>query len=119
MSEEYDTLITQADFDAFKKERNERLHRFFVKVVVIFALLGVTVSVTLYYVYRVSQRNQTALCTARANAEDQIAQTEAFIKKHPLGIAGISVDELRRGIQQAVRTRDALKDLHCKESGDK
>lgn len=116
MTEEELQQTFREEWDAYRKERNDRLHRFFVKVVIIFACLGVTMSVTVWYVYHIAEQNRTGLCLIREEAEDRIAQTNEFLKEHPEGLDGISADQIRRGTRQAVQTQQALKDLDCEGS---
>jgi len=97
----------------YKQERNERLHRFFVRVVVIFALLGITVSVTAYYTYTTSQTNQDALCAIRHDSERRVTLGEEFLGENPNGIPGVSTDSLRRSINNAKETVRSLSSLNC------
>lgn len=100
-------------FRAYREERNRRLRRFFIKVLVMFGLLGLTSAATAVYVWNIGQNNREGLCAIRADAQARIDQTDAFIKENPKGISGISVEQLERSKENSVRTRDALKDLNC------
>lgn len=101
------------EWDAYRKERNNRLHRFFVRVVAIFALLGLTVSATVYYVYVTSADNTEALCAIRHDAERRVAFGEEFLKENPNGIPGISADSLRRSTANSKQTVRSLSNLSC------
>lgn len=92
---------------------DHRLHRFFVKILVAFAVLGLTLAVGYFYVDKVSDQNTKGLCTIRENAQDQITRTEDFLKEHPEGFAGLSPAVLRRGLESQKRTVEALKDVDC------
>jgi len=100
-------------FRTYREERNRRLRRFFIKVLIMFALLGLTSAATAVYVWNIGQNNRDGLCALRADAERRINQTDEFIKENPEGVAGISLEQLERSKENSVRTRDALKDLHC------
>lgn len=102
------------EWEEFKKERNERLHRFFRKVLVIFAILGFTVAGSVYYVYTTSVTNKEALCSVRHDSERRVILAEAFLKENPNGIPGISIDSLRRSTNNAKQTVDSLSSLDCK-----
>ncbi len=101
------------EWEAYKKERNDRLHRFFVRILVIFALLGLTVSATVYYVYTSSETNKEALCAIRHDAERRVFLGEQFLKEHPNGIAGISANSLRVSLNNSKETVESLSSLNC------
>lgn len=101
------------EWEAYRKERNDKLHRFFFKVMVIFALLGVTVSATVIYVWITSENNRKALCAIRHDAERRYALGEQFLKDNPNGIAGISASQLRVSINNSKETADSLSIVHC------
>lgn len=101
------------EWEEFKEERNERLHRFFVKVLVIFALLGFTVAGSVAFVYTNAIRNKDALCAIRHDSERRVELGEEFLKEHPNGIPGISIDSLRRSTSNAKQTVQSLSSLNC------
>jgi len=90
-----------------------RLRRFFKKLLIIFALLGFTSAVAIYYIAKISAQNHEALCAQKFQAADQIKQTEDFIMEHPEGFAGVGPSVLRRGLIGPKRTVIALKDVNC------
>lgn len=104
------------EWDAYRKERNERLHRFFVRVLVIFAVLGLTVSATAYFTYNTADESKDGLCALRADSERRVVLGEQFLKENPNGIPGISVDSLRRSINIAKQTTRSLASLNCPPS---
>lgn len=118
MTEEDIEQKFRKEWEKYKKERNERLHRFFVRVLVIFAILGFTVAGSVYYVYTTSGNNQDALCALRHDSERRVALGEEFLKENPNGIPGVSVDSLRRSINNAKETMRSLSSLNC-PSGEK
>jgi len=101
------------EWEEYKQERNERLHSFFVRVMVIFALLGFTVAGSVYYVYTTSQTNQDALCAIRHDSERRVILGEEFLRENPNGIPGVSVESLRRSINNAKETVKSLSSLNC------
>lgn len=101
------------EWEEFKQERNERLHRFVVKIVVIFALLGLTVAASVYYVYTTSNTNKDALCAMRYDAERRVELAEEFLRDNPDGIPGLSIDSLRRSTNNAKQTAKALSSIDC------
>lgn len=113
MSEEELARRFHQEFAAYRAERNRRLHRFMVKVIAIFALLGACVSVTAYYVYQISKDNQAGLCAIRHDSERRVALGDKFLKEHPNGFAGISVDSLKRSTNNAKETVRSLAELDC------
>lgn len=113
MTEEEFEEKFRREWAAYKRERNERLHRFFVMILIVFALGGFTMAATVYYTYTTSQKNQTGLCAMRADAQERIDQSADFLKENPNGIPGISAEQLKRSTANSIRTRDALKDLDC------
>lgn len=90
-----------------------RLRRFFNKLLIAFALLGLTSAALGLYVSHVATENKKGLCALRDDAEDRIAQTKEFIAQHPDGIPGISIAQLKRSTNNSVRTADALKGVDC------
>lgn len=113
MTEQEFELKMERKWAEYKRERNARLHRFTVKALIIFAILGLTTSATAYYVYSIGKNNREGLCAIRADAERKIAQTDEVIKENPDGLGEISVDQLERSKNNSVQTREALGDLHC------
>lgn len=101
------------EWEAYKKERNDRLHRLMVKIIVIFAVGGITMSITVAYVFITSAKNQDALCSVRHDAERRVVQTEQFLDDHPEGIPGIPVSTLQRGLEAAKETVKSLDNLRC------
>lgn len=101
------------EWEAYKLERNERLRRFFVRVLVIFAFLGVTVSVTAYFTWKTAQDSKDGLCAIRHDSERRVALGDQFLKENPNGIPGISVDSLRRSVNNAKETVASLSSLNC------
>lgn len=67
-----------------------------------------------YYIYTVAKANTEALCTVRIDAQARIDQTNKFIEKHPNGWRGISVAELKRGLEGPAHTVQSLSSLNCK-----
>lgn len=101
------------EWEAYKQERNERLRRFFVRVLVIFAFLGATVSVTAFFTWKTAQESKEGLCAIRHDSERRVALGDQFLKENPNGIPGISVDSLRRSINNAKETVKSLASLDC------
>lgn len=114
MSEAPNTMDQfRKEWDEYRKERNDRLHRLMVRILLIFAFGGITMSLTVAYVYYTSRENNDALCALRADSERRIQLGEEFLKEHPNGFAGISIDSLRRSTTNAKQTVASLSDLHC------
>jgi hypothetical protein len=65
------------------------------------------------YSFSLSKANTRGLCALRADAQDRIDQSEAFLKEHPKGIPGISVQQLQRSTDNSRRTAKSLKGLTC------
>jgi hypothetical protein len=101
------------EWEAYKKERNERLHRFFVRVLVIFAVLGLTVSATAYFTWHTAKESKDGLCALRQDAERRVTLGEEFVKDHPNGFAGISRASLEQSIRNAKQTTSSLSNLSC------
>lgn len=101
------------EWDAYRKERNERLHRFFVRVLVIFAVLGLTVSATAYFTYNTADESKEGLCALRNDAERRVILGDQFLKDNPNGIPGISIDSLRRSVRNSKETVKSLSSLSC------
>lgn len=94
---------------------DDRLHRFFLKLLIAFAFLGLTSAALGLYVAHVATENKKGLCALRTDAEDRINQTQDFIKEHPDGIPGISIAQLKRSTNNSVRTFMALEEVDCPE----
>lgn len=92
---------------------DNRLRRFFIKILMMFALLGVTCGVLGVYISHISHDNQQALCNQKETAQRQVEQTEEFILDHPNGIPGISRAQLERSKSNSVRTVNSLKEVDC------
>jgi hypothetical protein len=110
--------LTQVDdireeFAEFKAERNERLHKFFVKIMIVFAFLGFTTAATVYYTYTQSQNNRDALCAYRADLTSRVQQGEAFLKTHPEGFAGISAAQIRVTLDNQKKIIKVFKIVEC------
>lgn len=101
------------EWEQYRHERNERLHNFFVKVIVIFALLGITVSVSAYFTFDTAQKNKTALCAMRNDAERRLDLGREFRMENPNGIPGISINAVRRSMNAARETIKSLESLDC------
>lgn len=114
IEEEKDPLETlREEWRAYRAERNLRLRRFFVKVMVIFAILGITMSATVGYVYCNAQKNTDALCSIRHDSERRVKLGEDFLEKHPNGTADISADVLQRSVNSSKETARSLASLDC------
>lgn len=109
----FDPAKFREEWEEYKKERNERLHRFFFRVLVIFAVLGVTVSATAYFTWSTAKESKDGLCAIRQDAERRVVLGNEFLKDHPEGFAGISAASLRRSIQNSQETIDSLSNLDC------
>lgn len=101
------------EWEAYKLERNERLRRFFTRVLVIFAFLGLTVSVEAYFTWKTAQASKDGLCAIRQDSERRVTLGEQFLKNNPNGIPGISIDSLRRSVANAKETVESLSSLNC------
>lgn len=101
------------EWEEYKIERNERLRRFFVRVLVIFAFLGLTVSATAYFTWRTAQDSKEGLCAIRQDSERRVTLGTQFLKENPNGIPGISIDSLRRSVNNAKETVTSLSSLDC------
>ncbi len=58
-------------------------------------------------------RNTAAFCALRKNFKVRIRETNAFLKKNPNGIPGISAGTLRRSNGNLITTVAALHDIKC------
>lgn len=94
---------------------DNRLHRFFVKLLGAFTILGLCMAVAVIYIAHVSAQNHRALCAQKLSAVDQIKQTEDFLEEHPEGFAGLSPEVLRRGLDGPKRTVKSLREVNCSE----
>ena len=97
---------------------DDRLRRFFIKVLVMFTFLGLTCGVLGYFVAKTSKENTVGLCAIRKDAEQRIAQSKQFLKENPTGIPGISREQLERSTNNSVRTEKALSHLDCDPYSD-
>lgn len=113
MTEETDLAKFREEWEAYRKERNERLHRFFFRVLIIFAVLGITVSATAYFTWETAKESKDGLCAIRHDSERRVSLGEQFLKENPNGIPGISTDSLRRSVNNAKETVESLSSLHC------
>lgn len=113
MTEETNEESFRREWEAYKAERNERLHRFFFRVMVIFAVLGVTVSATAYFTWNTAKGSKDGLCALRQDAERRVVLGDEFLKDHPEGFAGISAASLHRSIENSRETVDSLGHLDC------
>lgn len=101
------------EWEAYRTERNERLHRFFFRVMVIFAILGITVSAEAYFTWDTAKQSRDGLCAIRQDAERRVVLGKEFLKDNPQGISGISPAVLKRSIDTSQETIDSLSDLDC------
>jgi hypothetical protein len=60
-----------------------------------------------------TERTNSALCTFRADLEQRVHSSRAFLVAHPHGILGISAATIQSGIDNQQRTIDALASLDC------
>lgn len=98
------------------KQDSDRLRRFFRKIIIAFALLGVTMAATVGYVYKTTQDNKEALCAYRGDLETRIASGEQFLKENPNGIAGISPTLLKTNLANQKRVVQAFSGVNCSGS---
>lgn len=114
--EEFDPAKFREEWDTYRKERNDRLHRFFVRVMIIFALLGFTVAGSVVYVYTTSENNKEALCAYQADLVQRVASGEQFLKDNPNGIPGISEQTIRASIDSLKQSLKSFAIVNCPES---
>jgi hypothetical protein len=60
-----------------------------------------------------AQVTTAALCALRSDLEQRVASSEAFLRRHPHGILGISAKDIRTGIVNQQRTILALSGIDC------
>lgn len=111
--EEFDPDTFRQEWDAYRKERNDRLHRFFVKVLIIFALLGFTVAGSVVYVYTTTENNKEALCAYQADLEQRITTGEQFLRDNPRGIPGIPAPTIRASLDNLKQALGAFSIVNC------
>lgn len=58
-------------------------------------------------------RTNDALCTFRADVQQRLDNTEAFLADHPQGIPGVPTATLRQSLDAQRRTVKALGGLPC------
>lgn len=92
---------------------DQRLHRFVVKLILAFAILGFCVAGTVYYISVVAKDNTDGLCALRHDAQERIDQTNDFLDENPQGTSGISRSQLLRSRANSQRTFDALEGIDC------
>lgn len=94
----------------------QRYRRFSSRMLKAYVVLAVTNVVALAIGGVLIDRNATtrnAVCTLRANLEQRVAGSEAFVKDHPEGFAGISAAQIERDIAQQRQTIKALDAVSC------
>lgn len=112
-------VMTEAEeifFTYYVEYINNRLRRFFVKIIVMFAFLGLTCGVLGYYVAKVSAENKKGLCAVKGENIKRVALGVQFLQENPNGIPGISVDSLKRSTRNAQQTVDALSSVSCSDA---
>lgn len=115
MTEEAFEARFREEWEKYKQERNERLHRFTVRALIILAVVGLTMAGTVGYVAWTTDNNREALCAVRADAENRVEQTKQFLEENPNGIPGISPEQLKRSTENSVRTAEAIQGVSCPE----
>lgn len=103
-----------------QEQIQQSLRRLFVSTLVLYFVLAV-VSAFLYFSLANQQdalaestlSTNQALCTLRGDLVQRIESTKSFLRDHPEGIAGISPQIIRQGLQNQQRTVDALESLDC------
>lgn len=54
-----------------------------------------------------------SLCTFRQDLNDRVEQSRTFLEEHPNGTPGIPAETIQQGIDNQLRTIDALNTLSC------
>lgn len=114
--EEFDPAQFRKEWDAYRQERNNRLHRFFVRVLIIFAILGFTVAGSVVYVYTTSENSKKALCAYQADLKQRIVSGEQFLKDNPNGIPGIPAPTIRAGLDNQKQALKSFAIVNCPEN---
>lgn len=95
---------------------DNRLRRFFSKIVVIFAIFGMCVAATAYYTSKVSAESHSGVCAIKGESVKRAALGDQFLKDNPDGIPGVSIDSLKRSTNNAKQTVKALENVECSET---
>lgn len=77
------------------------------------AFLYVVVGYVSIYAYNTAQTNTDALCAFRADLQDRVQSSQAFLRDHPQGFAGIPAATIKTSLDGQVRTIHVLRDLPC------
>lgn len=79
-------------------------------------VIGVTLVATAFALGSLNHRNgqaRNALCTLRADLAQRATQAETYLRDHPNGFPGVSVQTLRTSVENQRRTVEALASLDC------
>jgi hypothetical protein len=60
-----------------------------------------------------SLQSHNALCSFVADLQGRVASAEDFLREHPNGIPGLSVEAIRTSIENQKQTIEALSNLKC------
>lgn len=118
MTEEEREVISEGEklfFTHYVEYVDNRLRRFFVKLLIAFAVLGFCMAAAVLYINHISDQTHRGLCALKTTAASQIKQTNDFIKDHPDGFAGLSTAVLMRSLEASKRTVKSLKDVNCSD----
>jgi Zn-dependent M28 family amino/carboxypeptidase len=88
-------------------------------VVALFAyltVLGVGVVLLGVRTYQVAHETHQAACALKVDYGHRISQTEAFLARHPNGVAGISRADFLMSISNQERTLHSFRFLSCGDS---
>lgn len=110
-----DNLLPKADLSDPSLHTAKELRKTLRILIAMTCILYIVVGGIAVLTYRQSVVNTRALCTIRQNAQTRADQTTDFLKDHPNGIAGITVEDLRRSIDASNATVKALDDVSCSE----
>jgi Na+/H+ antiporter NhaA len=91
----------------------EQIKRRLNQVLVATVALYIVVIVVAWLAWRQSSGDHAALCAFKGGLENQVSASDAFLKKHPTGVGGISAGDIRLGMKRQQRTIDSLSNLKC------
>lgn len=127
MKEEMKKEMKEDSEKGTREEDSERgtrkaLRFLVILTVVLYALLTIVGLFGFFFIQgqrheleRVATTTLNALCALHQDIEERLENSKQFLKDHPDGIPGISVEEIQRGIDAQERTLNALSPLLCEE----
>lgn len=91
----------------------EQLQRSLRVLMILTIALYIAFAGVVFWAWTQSNRNTKALCALRVDAQARVETNRLFLMANPEGIRGVSIEQLQRSTDNAVRTANALKIVHC------